>query len=82
MSCMKLTPYKIADEVFINAEKLLPLMDYEDYYVNLMEKTPNVIKQQRGIKRRSLPKIDEMLQWGVVKEGKGVLLLQKVRTMK
>lgn len=69
ISCIKLTPYKIVDEVFINAEKLLPLMDYEDYYVNLLEKTPTVIKQQKGIKRRSLPKIDEMLQWGVVKEG-------------
>jgi len=69
MSCIKLTPYKIVGEVFINAEKLLPLMDYEDYYVNLMEKTPSVINQQKGIKRRSLPKIDEMLQWGVVKEG-------------
>ncbi|WP_028544382.1 hypothetical protein [Paenibacillus taiwanensis] len=69
MSCFKLTPYKINNEVFLNAEKLLPLTNYDDYYVNLMEKTPSRIKQNKDIKRRSLPKIDEMLLWGVVKAG-------------
>ncbi|MFC5704151.1 hypothetical protein ACFPVX_22925 [Cohnella faecalis] len=69
MSCFKLTPFKINNEVFLSAEKLLPLTNYDDYYVNLMEKTPSRIKQNKDIKRRSLPKIDEMLLWGVVKAG-------------
>ncbi|MFD1174854.1 hypothetical protein ACFQ3W_00845 [Paenibacillus puldeungensis] len=69
ISCVKRTPYKINDGLFLNPEKLLPLTNYEDYYVNLMEKTAPGIKQHKDIKRRTLPKIDEMLQWGVVKEG-------------
>ncbi|MCS7464511.1 hypothetical protein N0M98_30900 [Paenibacillus doosanensis] len=69
MSCYKLTPYTINHELLITAEKLLPLANYDDYYVNLIERTPSRIKLTKDIKRRSLPKIDEMLQWGVVKEG-------------
>lgn len=69
MSCFKLTPYKINNEVFLNAEKILPLTDYDDYYVNLMDKTMPTAKQYKDITRRSLPKIDTMLEWGVVKEG-------------
>jgi len=67
MSCYKLTPYKINKEVYINVEKLLPLTHYDDYYVNLMDKISPVIKQNKGFIRRSLPKIDTMLEWGVIK---------------
>jgi len=69
ISCFKLTPYKIGDEIFLNAEKILPLTDYDDYYVNLMDKSETVVKQRKNITRRSLPKIDAMLEWGVVKAG-------------
>jgi hypothetical protein len=69
ISCFKLTPYKIGDEIFLNAEKILPLTDYDDYYVNLMDKAETVVKQRKNITRRSLPKIDAMLEWGVVKAG-------------
>lgn len=69
MSCFKLTPYKINNEVYLNAEKLLPLTDYDDYYVNLMDKSSPVLKQSKDFTRRSLPKIDTMLDWGVVKSG-------------
>jgi len=69
LSCFKLTPYKINNEVYLNAEKLLPLTNYDDYYVNLMDKTSLVAKQNKDFTRRSLPKIDVMLDWGVVKAG-------------
>lgn len=69
MSCFKLTPYKINEEVFLKAERLLPLTDYDDYYVNLMDKTSPAVKQHKDTTRRSLPKIDAMLDWGVVKAG-------------
>jgi hypothetical protein len=69
MSCFKLTPYKINSEVYFNAEKLLPLTDYDDYYVNLMDKSSPVLKQNKDFTRRSLPKIDTMLDWGVIKAG-------------
>jgi hypothetical protein len=70
MSCIKLTPYKVDDEIYLQAEKLLPVANYSDYYVNLMDKTlPLPIKRNKGGTRRNLPKIDAMLEWGVVKAG-------------
>lgn len=69
MACFKLTPYKINDEIYLNPEKLLPLTDYDDYYVNLMDKSYPALKQNKDSTRRLLPKIDAMLDWGVVKAG-------------
>lgn len=70
MSCYKLTPYKVKDDIYLLKEKLLPVTNYEDYYVNLMDKSLAVsIKRNKGGTRRTLPKIDAMLEWGVVKEG-------------
>ena len=68
-SCYKLVPYKISEELYVNVEKILPIIDYNDYYVNLM-KTSGVSGQVgKTITRRNLPKIDSMLEWGVVKPG-------------
>ncbi len=70
ISCFKLIPYKIKDEVYLYTEKILPVTKYDDYYVNLMDKSITTItKKNKDITRRSLPKIDAMLEWGVVKEG-------------
>jgi hypothetical protein len=68
ISCFKLTPYRINNEIFIKVEKLLPLTNYDDYYVNVMDSSP-ITKQNKEITRRSLPKIDALLEWGVVKAG-------------
>lgn len=73
MSCFKLTPYKIGSEVYLNAEKILPLTEYDDYYVNLMDKSSVIYKSGKDITRRSLPKIDTMLEWGVVKPGDAII---------
>ncbi len=70
ISCFKLTPYKISDQVYLDAEKILPVTKHDDYYVNLMDKqTPLGIKKNKDITRRTLPKIDILLEWGVVKPG-------------
>ena len=70
ISCFKLIPYKLKDEVYLYAEKILPVTKYDDYYVNLMDKSmPTIARKNKDITRRSLPKIDSMLEWGVVKEG-------------
>lgn len=68
ISCFKLIPYKVNDEVFIDASKVLPLTEYNDYYINLLDKATPVAKKKPHA-RRSLPKIDAMLEWGVVKPG-------------
>jgi hypothetical protein len=70
MSCFRLTPYKVNENIYLQIEKLLPVTNYEDYYVNLMDKSlPVIVKRSKGGTRRTLPKIDAMLEWGVVKEG-------------
>lgn len=70
ISCYKLIPYKINNEIFINKEKVLPVKLYDDYYLNLMDRSLiTSVKTKKEITRRSLPKIDAMLEWGVVKEG-------------
>lgn len=70
MSCYKLTPYKVKDDIYLLKEKVLPVTNYEDYYVNLIDKSLAVsIKRNKGGTRRTLPKIDAMLLWKVVKEG-------------
>jgi hypothetical protein len=43
MSCFKLTPYKVNEDIYLQIEKLLPVTNYEDYYVNLMDKSLPVI---------------------------------------
>ncbi|SHG37709.1 hypothetical protein [Ornithinibacillus halophilus] len=75
MSCYKLIPYKVNDTVYLLTEKLLPVTNYVDYYVNLMDKNlPATVKRTKtGGTRRSLPKIDAMLEWGVVKAGDGIV---------
>jgi len=70
MCCYRLTPYKLNEDIFFYIEKLLPVTNYDDYYVNLMDKlVMATVSGDKKITRRSLPKIDLMLDWGVVKEG-------------
>lgn len=70
MSCYRLTPYRLNEDIFFYVEKLLPVTNYDDYYVNLMDKSAvTTVTGDKKITRRSLPKIDLMLEWGVVKEG-------------
>lgn len=70
ISCFKLIPYKLNEEVFFNIEKILPVANYDDFYVNLMDKVITTkTSNNKKITRRTLPKIDAMLEWGIVKEG-------------
>ncbi|MDN5341522.1 MAG: hypothetical protein PWP28_397 [Oceanotoga sp.] len=71
ISCYKLIPYKINESIYLNVEKLLPIINYNDYYVNLMgNKIKSLsVENDKKITRRALPKIDSMLEWGIVKEG-------------
>jgi hypothetical protein len=69
ISCYKLTPYKLNDEKYLYTEKILPITDYTDYYINLMDKSTPVTGNRKDITRRALPKINAMLSWGVVKGG-------------
>ena len=69
ISCYKLTPYRLNEETYVYTEKILPITDYKDYYVNLMDRPTSIVGRKRDVIRRVLPKINAMLSWGVVKEG-------------
>jgi len=69
MYCFKLVPFKVDNQIIINAEKVLPVADYDEYYVNLLDKTLPGTQKRKAFTRRSLPKIDVMLDWGIVKPG-------------
>lgn len=67
-------PYKIKENILFSVEKLLPVTDYMDYFVKLIDKTSSYSKKSGAqITRRSLPKIDSMLEWGVVKDGDTII---------
>lgn len=69
ISCFKLIPYRLEESIFIDAVKILPLEDYDEYYLNLLDKTSPTIKHGKSKPKQKLPKIDSMLKWGVVKPG-------------
>ena len=69
ISCYSLIPYKLNEQLYLYIEKILPPTTYEDYYVDLIDTKTSSTQKKKGISRRALPRIDEMLEWGVVKEG-------------
>lgn len=69
ISCYKLIPYNINNDIYISTEKVLPVSSYNDYYVNFAETLLKSSSSKISITRRNLPKIDAMLEWGVVKAG-------------
>jgi len=69
ISCYKLIPYQLNEEILLQIEKILPINDYNDYYVDLLHRSSSLAKRKRRGTRRTLPRIHDMLEWGVVKEG-------------
>ncbi|SER91107.1 hypothetical protein [Salisediminibacterium halotolerans] len=72
LSCYTLTPYLIGEDAYIHVDKLIPSIEYDDYYINLDRPAgtaPRAARDKPALKRRSLPKIDKLLAWGAVKAG-------------
>ena len=70
ISCFKIIPYKIIEDIFFYIEKVLPVAKDNDFFVNLLDKKIDPVKKSdKKITRRSLPKIDMLLQWELVKAG-------------
>ncbi len=70
ISCFKIIPYKIIEDIFFYIEKVLPVAKDNDFFVNLLDKKIDPVKKtDKKITRRSLPKIDMLLEWELVKAG-------------
>ena len=50
-------------------KKVLPVVEHEDFYVNVVARGSIVSGKKKDISRRSLPKIDMMMEWGIVEQG-------------
>ncbi len=69
ISCYKICPYKMGESVFVDVKRILPVMEYKDFYVDVLRKDTIIKEKKRDITRQVLPKIDKMLEWGVVQAG-------------
>lgn len=54
--------------MFLDAKKIFPLEAYEDHFVELNKNSQTRTRRSRS-KKRVLPRIKDMLDWGVVRAG-------------
>ena len=69
ISCYRIYPYKLNENIFIDVKKILPVMEYDDFYVNIASQKSVSRDKKRDITRHVYPKIDAMLDWKVVEAG-------------
>lgn len=69
ISCHQVKPYKFGTQILLDMKKILPVPEFDDFYVGIAEKKTLNRDQKKDITRRSLPKIDAMMSWGIVKPG-------------
>lgn len=67
ISCYQLIPYHINGELIINSVKILPVAENKDLFVDLLDR--KVSNKTTNRSRKNLPRIKDMLSWGVIKEG-------------
>lgn len=69
ISCFQICPYRLGDRILLDMKKVLPVVEYEDFYVNVASRGSIVKGKKKDISRRTLPKIDTMMEWGIVGQG-------------
>lgn len=50
IQCFKVTPYALADKLFLDLEQILPLKDAEEYIISMAEKAQDDIATQESLK--------------------------------
>lgn len=69
IGCYQICPYKLGETILIDMKKVLPVVEYDDFYVNVAQKGSIQKNRKKDISRRSLPKIDALIEWGIVSAG-------------
>ena len=71
IACYRALPYELNGQIIIEMERLLPLDEYEDYFVSVHESDASLKRESSGTvsSRTTLPRIDKLLAWGAVKAG-------------
>lgn len=74
ISCFTITPLQIGNQSFLDIIKVLPPEQLDRFYVNIASKT-SFIKQgsvkvtQDKIKRTTLPRMNKLFEWNILKAG-------------
>ncbi|MCD2347218.1 PDDEXK family nuclease [Clostridium guangxiense] len=76
ISCFELSPIKIKDSYFIDINRILPPPSLEDFYVEVDSKKLPTYKAKRDIPitRTTLPGMDKLFEWGIIKSGDIVVI--------
>lgn len=70
ISCYQINLNKANEKIIINMKKILPVDDYNDYLVNITKPATFIPKKRISkITRKILPKIDTLIEWGIVSPG-------------
>ncbi|MEF2912707.1 MAG: hypothetical protein U0O25_00090 [Succinivibrio sp.] len=71
ISCYQVLPLQMENKTLIDIKKILPLEDYDDYYVKIANSTVTSYSKRESsdITKRSLPKIEKLMEWEIVKAG-------------
>ena len=68
IQCIEIQVYESNGEHFIIPNKILPAIKSEDFYVEFKTGNTKSLKKKSGT-RRTLPRIDKLIEWGVVNPG-------------
>lgn len=74
ISCFELSPMKIEESYFIDINRILPPPALEDFYVEVDNKKLPTYKRDIPITRTTLPGIDKLFEWGIIKAGDIVVI--------
>ena len=69
ISCFQLCPFKYGNDILVDLKRILPLTEYGDYFVDIADPSNPQKNGKKGGSKTTLPKIDDMLEWGVVQAG-------------
>jgi len=72
ISCFTITPVQLGDRSFLDVEKILPPQNLDEFYVDLSSVSSSVQSTalpKTNIKRRALPRMPKLFEWGVLKPG-------------
>ncbi|MCI1305634.1 MAG: hypothetical protein LKG40_05340 [Lachnospiraceae bacterium] len=69
IACYQITPYKFDDSIIIDMKKVLPVPEYSDFFVDVVNQKVLVQGQKKSITRKNLPKIDALMKYHVILSG-------------
>jgi len=72
ITCYRLQPVVIDNDMFLEVDKILPVPSLGDYYTEVKDtssKGKTISGTTSEVKRRHLPRIPKLFEWGILKSG-------------